>query len=243
MLDTCIQYRRRYPIFVFHRFYCGTFKWRLFCKAMAHHEHKNQELNSYGMWLFGFVDFRQIADCVVDPKRPGDFNQALMELGATVCTPKSPSCSQCPVSSLCAAYQQVRRGMDEVCNGVGEWAGGMGVVGGGRGDGRGAVILQPVSSVQLVCCLSAGETWGGWRLQWGGWMGRWDAGCVVLMRAACGWSYRQVGYGGWGWWWWWQWSYWEQRRARWDPGVGVDDGGGGGGGVWGEGGSGPIVWS
>jgi A/G-specific adenine glycosylase len=37
--------------------------------------------------------------------RPGDFNQSVMELGATVCTPKSPSCSVCPVHKLCEAYQ------------------------------------------------------------------------------------------------------------------------------------------
>ncbi len=34
---------------------------------------------------------------------PGDLNQALMELGATVCTPKSPRCGDCPVAAACAA--------------------------------------------------------------------------------------------------------------------------------------------
>jgi A/G-specific adenine glycosylase len=34
--------------------------------------------------------------------RPGDFNQAMMELGATVCTPRTPSCLACPVIKLCA---------------------------------------------------------------------------------------------------------------------------------------------
>lgn len=39
--------------------------------------------------------------------RPGDFNQALMELGATVCSPKSPSCGSCPLASVgvCRGYQ------------------------------------------------------------------------------------------------------------------------------------------
>ncbi|XP_064605854.1 adenine DNA glycosylase-like [Liolophura sinensis] len=37
------------------------------------------------------------ANKLVDQERPGDFNQSLMELGATVCTPKTPSCSECPV--------------------------------------------------------------------------------------------------------------------------------------------------
>ncbi len=35
--------------------------------------------------------------------RPGDFNQALMELGATVCTPRAPSCGSCPVAEACGA--------------------------------------------------------------------------------------------------------------------------------------------
>lgn len=45
----------------------------------------------------------KVAAQLVDPIRPGDFNQALMELGATVCTPLNPSCSACPVSGDCRA--------------------------------------------------------------------------------------------------------------------------------------------
>jgi A/G-specific adenine glycosylase len=41
---------------------------------------------------------------LVPGERPGDVNQALMELGATVCTPRSPRCGACPVRDLCAAY-------------------------------------------------------------------------------------------------------------------------------------------
>jgi A/G-specific adenine glycosylase len=36
-------------------------------------------------------------------KSPGDWNQAMMELGATVCTPKSPKCGECPVAQWCRA--------------------------------------------------------------------------------------------------------------------------------------------
>lgn len=39
-------------------------------------------------------------------KRPGDWNQALMELGATVCTPKKPTCSRCPIASHCLAHKE-----------------------------------------------------------------------------------------------------------------------------------------
>jgi A/G-specific adenine glycosylase len=48
---------------------------------------------------------REVAGAMVDPDRPGDFNQALMELGATVCTPRNPRCSGCPVRAWCAARE------------------------------------------------------------------------------------------------------------------------------------------
>lgn len=38
---------------------------------------------------------------LVDPRQPGDFNQAVMELGATVCLPRNPQCLVCPISSHC----------------------------------------------------------------------------------------------------------------------------------------------
>lgn len=37
--------------------------------------------------------------------KAGEYNQALMDLGATVCTPRAPKCSQCPLTELCRAYQ------------------------------------------------------------------------------------------------------------------------------------------
>ncbi len=46
---------------------------------------------------------RELAAALVDPARPGDFNQALMELGATVCLPRAPGCASCPLEVLCAA--------------------------------------------------------------------------------------------------------------------------------------------
>jgi A/G-specific adenine glycosylase len=41
------------------------------------------------------------AESLLDHNRPGDFNQAMMELGATVCTPRAPSCLTCPLVELC----------------------------------------------------------------------------------------------------------------------------------------------
>ena len=42
-----------------------------------------------------------LAGRLVDPERPGDFNQAMMELGATVCLPRNPQCLTCPIAELC----------------------------------------------------------------------------------------------------------------------------------------------
>jgi A/G-specific adenine glycosylase len=44
----------------------------------------------------------ETANDLVSQERPGDFNQAMMELGATVCTPRAPMCAMCPVIDFCA---------------------------------------------------------------------------------------------------------------------------------------------
>lgn len=47
-----------------------------------------------------------LAEKLVPEVRPGDFNQALMELGALVCAPTGPRCLLCPLSKLCRAYRE-----------------------------------------------------------------------------------------------------------------------------------------
>ena len=47
-----------------------------------------------------------VAERLMPRKNPGDWNQALMELGATVCTPDSPSCGACPVAHRCVAFKK-----------------------------------------------------------------------------------------------------------------------------------------
>lgn len=47
-----------------------------------------------------------LAAQLLDPARPGDSNQALMELGATVCTPRSPECPRCPLAGACAGLAE-----------------------------------------------------------------------------------------------------------------------------------------
>jgi A/G-specific adenine glycosylase len=43
------------------------------------------------------------AETLVPPSRPGDFNQAMMDLGATICLPRNPRCQACPLSRHCSA--------------------------------------------------------------------------------------------------------------------------------------------
>jgi len=50
--------------------------------------------------------FQGVADRWLDRARPGAFNQAMMELGATVCLPRAPHCLVCPVGSFCQARQE-----------------------------------------------------------------------------------------------------------------------------------------
>jgi A/G-specific adenine glycosylase len=78
--------------------------------------------------LFGDSTGRDVtwqrAEELLDRKRPGDFNQAMMELGATVCTPRTPQCLICPVNSFCqtrgveAAQPQPSGKREDVCYGL-----------------------------------------------------------------------------------------------------------------------------
>jgi A/G-specific adenine glycosylase len=79
--------------------------------------------------LLGRIDpMRELwsaAEELVDPRRPGDFNQAMMELGATVCLPRAPRCSECPIREFCrtrgrgvAGSRKLRREKRQVCYGL-----------------------------------------------------------------------------------------------------------------------------
>ena len=50
--------------------------------------------------------FHALADRLLDRRNPGRHNQALMELGALVCTPRAPRCRQCPVARFCLARRK-----------------------------------------------------------------------------------------------------------------------------------------
>jgi A/G-specific adenine glycosylase len=49
------------------------------------------------------AEIRKRADALMPARRSGDFTQALMDLGATICTPKKPACGICPWMNACAA--------------------------------------------------------------------------------------------------------------------------------------------
>jgi A/G-specific adenine glycosylase len=61
---------------------------------------KGKNLAGESMW--------RAAGELLDRRRPGDFNQAMMELGATLCLPRRPQCLMCPVSGLCATRGELR---------------------------------------------------------------------------------------------------------------------------------------
>jgi len=52
----------------------------------------------------------QHAQALLSGARPGDFNQAMMELGATICTPRAPACLTCPVVDICATRGELAAG-------------------------------------------------------------------------------------------------------------------------------------
>ncbi|MBK6829719.1 MAG: A/G-specific adenine glycosylase [Flavobacteriales bacterium] len=51
----------------------------------------------------GRKQFRELAAALIDHEQPGEHNQAVMELGATVCTPLKPTCGECPLARKCIA--------------------------------------------------------------------------------------------------------------------------------------------
>ncbi|MBS0204667.1 MAG: A/G-specific adenine glycosylase [Planctomycetes bacterium] len=70
---------------------------RLYCRLLGYDGDPRSTAGQQVLWTF--------AERVLPKSRPGRFNQALMELGATICTPREPACEQCPVSGFCGAFR------------------------------------------------------------------------------------------------------------------------------------------
>ena len=53
--------------------------------------------------------FDEAMRTILSPDEPGEFNQALMDLGSRICTPTTPKCEECPISQYCLAYAENRQ--------------------------------------------------------------------------------------------------------------------------------------
>lgn len=71
---------------------------RLFTRLVAYGGDPTSSAGQKRLW--------QIAEELLPARRVSDFNQALMELGALICTPKQPDCPHCPAAGLCRANQE-----------------------------------------------------------------------------------------------------------------------------------------
>jgi len=75
---------------------------RVIARWLAVREATDAGATRAGLW--------RAAETLVPDKTPGDWNQAVMELGSRVCTPRQPNCRSCPVRGLCLAFA---RGLQE----------------------------------------------------------------------------------------------------------------------------------
>lgn len=69
---------------------------RLYARLLGYTDDARSTAGQRVLWAF--------AEQVLPRTRPGQFNQAMMDLGATVCVPKEPSCDSCPANKLCFAF-------------------------------------------------------------------------------------------------------------------------------------------
>ncbi len=69
---------------------------RLYCRLLGFRDDPRSTGGQRTLWA--------LAEKLVPLKQPGEFNQALMDLGAIVCTPKEPQCHECPVATCCRAF-------------------------------------------------------------------------------------------------------------------------------------------
>ena len=70
---------------------------RLYCRLLGYEGDPRSKAGQEILWTF--------AEAILPQTSPGQMNQALMELGATVCAPREPDCPSCPVHQYCAAFR------------------------------------------------------------------------------------------------------------------------------------------
>ncbi len=71
-------------------------------RVLSRYFHIDTAINSTS----GVKEFKEIAQKIISKKDPGLHNEALMELGALICTPKNPKCELCPLSESCLAIKK-----------------------------------------------------------------------------------------------------------------------------------------
>jgi A/G-specific adenine glycosylase len=76
---------------------------RVLCRLFGQTADPDSSIGQNWLW--------ETAAAILPRKRVGEFNQAMMELGALVCTPRRPDCPQCPLKSNCVAFKD---GLQEV---------------------------------------------------------------------------------------------------------------------------------
>jgi A/G-specific adenine glycosylase len=74
---------------------------RVLCRLFCIEGNPKDDVTKKQLW--------QLAETLVHTKHPGDFNEAMMELGAMVCTPKNPLCPNCPLKNHCQAMKTGRQ--------------------------------------------------------------------------------------------------------------------------------------
>ncbi|MDG2014546.1 MAG: A/G-specific adenine glycosylase, partial [Pirellulaceae bacterium] len=70
---------------------------RVYSRLMNFQDDVTKSASQKSLWAF--------ADTLISRKRPGDLNQALMELGSEICNKRAPQCTACPVASFCLSLQ------------------------------------------------------------------------------------------------------------------------------------------
>ncbi len=59
----------------------------------------------------GKKEFNQLADELLHRKKPGEYNQAIIDFGATHCMPKNPMCGDCALQAICVAFKEDKQGV------------------------------------------------------------------------------------------------------------------------------------
>ncbi len=75
---------------------------RLYARLIALREDVRSTSSQKTLWEF--------AESIVPSERPGDFNQALMDIGSKICRPQDPDCDQCPLQPCCHSFEQGLQG-------------------------------------------------------------------------------------------------------------------------------------